>query len=130
MISYYINRIDTTEEKKVEKDTKRKNKRKRTKKTATPETLKETVSAVKYDSIKLEIFKGSRLIRTLKQKAPKENGIHRIYWYMNEKGADRPSRKIRKRSFETGGVSVKPGIYNLKMHFGDQTSEKIGRAHV
>jgi hypothetical protein len=78
---------------------------------------------VKYDSIKLEIFEGPHLIRTLKQKAPKENGIHRIYWYMNEKGADRPSRKIRKRNFESGGVSVKPGIYNLKMHFGDQTSE-------
>ena len=46
-----------------------------------------------------------------------------MYWYMNEKGADRPSRKIRKRSFESGGVSVKPGIYNLKMHFGDQTSK-------
>ena len=42
---------------------------------------------------------------------------------MNERGADRPSRKIRKRSFEPGGVSVKPGTYNLKMTFGDQTSE-------
>ena len=123
MLSYYINRSDATKEKKVESNTKTKKKRKRTKKIATPETLKETVSSVKYDSIKLEIFEGSRLIRTLKQKAPKENGIHRMYWYMNEKGADRPSRKIRKRSFESGGVSVKPGIYNLKMHFGDQTSE-------
>ena len=123
MLSYYINRSDATEEKKVESNTKTKKKRKRTKKIATPETLKETVSSVKYDSIKLEIFEGSRLIRTLKQKAPKENGIHRMYWYVNEKGADRPSRKIRKRNFESGGVSVKPGIYNLKMHFGDQTSE-------
>ena len=42
---------------------------------------------------------------------------------MNEKGADRPSRKIRKRTFEPRGVSVKPGTYNLKMSFGDQTSE-------
>jgi len=123
MISYYINRSDATEEKKGESNTKTKKKRKRTKKAVTTEAVKETVSAVKFDSIKLEIFEGSRLIRTLKQKAPKENGIHRIYWYMNEKGADRPSRKIRKRNFESGGVSVKPGIYNLKMHFGDQTSE-------
>ena len=123
MLSYYINRSDATEEKKVESNTKTKKKRKRTKKIATPETLKETVSSVKYDSIKLEIFEGSRLIRTLKQKAPKENGIHRMYWYMNEKGADRPSRKIRKRNYEPGGVAVKPGTYNLKMSFGDQTSE-------
>ena len=123
MISYYINRSDATEEKKGESNTKTKKKRKRTKKAVTTEAVKETVSAVKFDSIKLEVFEGSRLIRTLKQKAPKENGIHRMYWYMNEKGADRPSRKIRKRSFESGGVSVKPGIYNLKMHFGDQTSK-------
>ena len=68
-------------------------------------------------------FQGARLIRTLHQKAPKENGIHRIYWSMNEKGADRPSRKIRKRTNEPRGVSVKPGTYNLKMSFGNQTSE-------
>ena len=42
---------------------------------------------------------------------------------MNEKGADRPSRKIRKRTNEPRGVSVKPGSYNLKMSFGNQTSE-------
>ena len=26
-----------------------------------------------------------RLIRTLKQKAPKENGIHRMYWDLSER---------------------------------------------
>ena len=123
MISYYINRPAAAKEEKKEKDTPRKKKRKGTKKMEAPIVKKELASEVKFDSIKLEIFEGSRLIRTLKQKAPKENGIHRMYWYMNEKGADRPSRKIRKRSFESGGVSVKPGIYNLKMHFGDQTSK-------
>ena len=123
MISYYLNSTDIAIEKKVEKITKNKKRRNKTKKVATPEPSKEIVPEVKYDSIKLEIFDGSRLIRTLKQKAPKENGIHRMYWYMNERGADRPSRKIRKRNFEPGGVSVKPGTYNLKMTFGDQTSE-------
>jgi hypothetical protein len=123
MISYYINRSDDASDKKVEKSTKNKKKRNKTKKITTPDPSKEIVPEVKYDSIKLEIFDGSRLIRTLKQKAPKENGIHRMYWSMNERGADRPSRKIRKRNFEPGGVSVKPGTYNLKMTFGDQTSE-------
>ena len=123
MISYYINKSNAASDKKGEKSTKNKKKRNKTKKVTTPEPSKEIVSKVKYDSIKLEIFDGSRLIRTLKQKAPKENGIHRMYWYMNEKGADRPSRKIRKRNFEPGGVAVKPGTYNLKMTFGDQTSE-------
>ena len=42
---------------------------------------------------------------------------------MDEKGVDRPSRSIRKRRFEPGGVSVKPGTYRLKMYFGDQVAE-------
>ena len=123
MISYYINRPAAAKEEKKEKETARKKKRKGTKKMVAPVVKKELASEVKLDSIKLEIFEGARLIRTIHQKAPKENGIHRIYWSMNEKGADRPSRKIRKRTNEPRGVSVKPGTYNLKMSFGDQTSE-------
>ena len=123
MISYYINRPAAAKEEKKEKETARKKKRKGTKKMEAPIVKKELASEVKFDSIKLEIFEGARLIRTLHQKAPKENGIHRIYWSMNEKGADRPSRKIRKRTNEPRGVSVKPGTYNLKMSFGGQTSE-------
>ena len=124
MISYYINRpTATAKENKEEKESVRKKKRKGTKKMEATVVKKELASEIKFDSIKLEIFEGSRLIRTIHQKAPKENGIHRIYWYTNEKGADRPSRKIRKRTNEPRGVSVKPGTYNLKMSFGDQTSE-------
>ena len=41
---------------------------------------------------------------------------------MNEAGGDRPSRTIRKRRNEPGGVSVKPGTYRLEMTYGDQTS--------
>jgi len=37
----------------------------------------------------------------------------------------RPSRTIRKRTREPGGVSVKPGVYKIKAFFGDQTSEKM-----
>ena len=46
-------------------------------------------------------------------------------WYMDEKGGDRPSRRIRKRTSEPGGVDVKPGTYKLIMSFGDQTSEEM-----
>ena len=42
---------------------------------------------------------------------------------MDEAGADRPSRTIRKRNRESGGVSVKPGTYKAVLHFGDQSSE-------
>ncbi|MCI2230130.1 hypothetical protein MC378_13205 [Polaribacter sp. MSW13] len=81
-------------------------------------------SKIKYDSIQLEIFDGSRKIRTLKMKAPKENGIHKTTWFLREKGVDRASRTIRKPKREPSGVSVKPGTYQLKMTFGDAVSEQ------
>ena len=118
IISYYINRPSEKKEEDVKDKKKKRNKKK--------EELKPVKeSKVKYDSIKLEIFDGTRLIRTLKRKAPKENGIHKMYWYMDEKGVDRPSRTIRKRRGESGGIGVKPGTYKLKMSFGDQTSESM-----
>jgi photosystem II stability/assembly factor-like uncharacterized protein len=117
IISYYINKPEVkknTSDKKLEKSKKKKedvisNKVKKSKK-------------VKYDSIKLEIFDGDRQIRTLKFKTPKESGVHKTTWYLREKGVDRPSRRIRKSTREPGGVSVKPGVYQLKMTFGDETS--------
>ena len=78
----------------------------------------------KWDSIVLNIYDGQRLIRTLKQKTPDTTGIYKIAWYTDEKGADRPSRKIEDRKDEPGGVSVKPGTYRLVMNFGDQSSEE------
>ncbi|WP_296321760.1 hypothetical protein [Winogradskyella sp.] len=78
---------------------------------------------VKWDSLTLKLYDGDRLIRTLKRKAPKENGIHKWAWFMNESGVSRPSRTIRKQTREPGGVSVKPGTYKAVLHYGDQTSE-------
>ncbi|MFC0605065.1 VPS10 domain-containing protein [Winogradskyella pulchriflava] len=77
----------------------------------------------KWDSLTLKLYDGERLIRTLKQKAPKENGIHKWTWYMDEAGVNRPSRRIRKQTREPGGVSVKPGTYKAVLHYGDQMSE-------
>lgn len=107
LISCYINKpiekkIDTKNKKDLNKD---KNK-------------------IKFDSIKLEIFDGTRQIRTLKFKTPKENGIHKTTWFLREKGVARASRKIRKQTREPRGVSVKPGTYRLKMTFGDAVSEQ------
>ena len=76
---------------------------------------------VKWDSLTLKLYDGDRLIRTLKRKAPKVNGIHKWTWYMNEAGVDYPSRTIRKRTREPGGVSVKPGTYRAVLHYGDMT---------
>ncbi|MBT8258256.1 MAG: hypothetical protein KJO49_07275 [Bacteroidia bacterium] len=80
---------------------------------------------VKWDSLTMKIYDGDRHIRTLKRKAPKETGIYKWAWFMNEKGADRPSRRIRKQTREPGGVGVKPGTYKVVLHFGDQTSEQM-----
>jgi len=82
-------------------------------------------NVVKWDSLTLKLYDGSRLIRTLKTKAPKENGIHKWTWYMDEAGVSRPSRRIRKQTREPSGVSVKPGSYRAVLHYGDLTSETI-----
>ena len=80
---------------------------------------------VKWDSIYLKVYDGDRLIRSLKQKTPKETGVHRMRWFMDEAGVSRPSRTIRKQNNEPSGVSVKPGNYKLIMHYGNQTSEEM-----
>ena len=75
------------------------------------------------DSIKLKIYDGDRLIRTLKKKAPDKKGFYRIYWQMDERGVERPSRRIRKLKVEPSGVSVKPGVYSLNLTYGNLVSK-------
>lgn len=82
-------------------------------------------STVKWDSITMNIYDGDRLIRTLKRKAPKKTGIQKWTWYMDEKGVDRPSRRIRNSRREPSGVDVKPGNYRVVMNYGDQSSETM-----
>jgi photosystem II stability/assembly factor-like uncharacterized protein len=79
----------------------------------------------KKDSVSLIIYSGERRIRTLKMKTPKENGMHHFYWDMEEKGADKPSRKLSKNTNnkENGGVLVKPGTYRVEINFGGLTDE-------
>merc|ERR1712079_324023 len=72
-------------------------------------------------SLQFEIYNGNKLIRTLKQKVPKKNGLHYITWYMYEKGVARPSRKINKPKREPSGVKAKPGNYLVKVIYGDQS---------
>ncbi|MBE9489700.1 MAG: hypothetical protein IMY67_05350 [Bacteroidetes bacterium] len=86
---------------------------------------KDDKNVVKWDSLTMKIYHGERLIRTLKHKAPKESGIHKLRWFMDEKGGDRPSRTIRKSKREPGGTGVKPGTYKVVMSFGNLTSEKM-----
>ncbi len=53
-----------------------------------------------------------------------DNGIHKTTWNLDEKGVERASRNLRESLREPSGVNVKPGIYKLKMTFGDAISEQ------
>ena len=52
------------------------------------------------------------------------HGIHKTIWNLDEKGVERASRTIRNSSRESSGVTVKPGVYKLKMTFGEAVSEQ------
>ena len=117
MISYYFSKKETESK----SDTDGKKSKKQAKQQGEAEALES--KKIAWDSIQLDIYDQGKLIRTLQQKAPKENGIHRIYWRMDEKGPDRPSRSLRKSKREPSGIGVKPGKYQLKLTYGNQTSE-------
>ncbi len=129
MISYVVNK---PEEKKevaaVKVDTKKTTGKKADPKMETkPEEVKKenADSKVKYDSVKLEVFDGGgKLINTISQKAPEENGLHRMTWALNEKAERNPSReRVRSgqgRGFgRFGGTSVLPGTYKLRLTYGN-----------
>lgn len=85
----------------------------------------EEKTKIKKDSLKFEFYDGDRLIRTLKFKTPKKAGFHRVYWEMDEKGPDRPARKISKSKKEAGGLTVKPGFYKVKMHYAGSSDSTM-----
>lgn len=86
---------------------------------------KKLTGVQKKDSLQFDFYDGNSLIRTLKYKTPEKAGFHRIYWNMDKKGPDRPSRKISKNKNERGGQKVKPGTYKIKMSFGDMTDDTV-----
>ena len=86
---------------------------------------KERTGVQKKDSVQFEFLAGDTVIRTLKFKTPEKPGFHRIYWGMDEKGPDRPYRKISKNKNERGGRNVKPGTYKIKMSYGELTDETM-----
>ncbi|WP_455168826.1 WD40/YVTN/BNR-like repeat-containing protein, partial [Aegicerativicinus sediminis] len=78
----------------------------------------------KSDSLILNIYDGDRLIRTLKQKAPKESGIYTWNWGLDEKGVEGPSRRnFNRGNREPRGLTVLPGTYKVQLNFGEHKSE-------
>lgn len=72
------------------------------------------------DSLVLSIFNNKgELIRTLKPTIPEHNGLNRIYWNLDRKGAFSPSRKDVSTKKEPGGAKVLPGTYMLVMQYNE-----------
>ncbi|MDF1518427.1 MAG: hypothetical protein P1P79_10825, partial [Lutibacter sp.] len=127
MITYSINRPET---KKSEETSDKK--KKDAKNTSETNTVKDEKPAVKFDSIFFQAFNDkNELIRSISSEAPKENGVHRFFWNLDEKGENGPSRRKEKpNSAEPRGVTVLPGTYAIKIHFGNHTaSENIKVAY-
>ncbi|MEQ8576390.1 MAG: hypothetical protein RIB63_20165, partial [Fulvivirga sp.] len=125
MITYLVNKP----EKKKEDDKPEEGKGKKGKKNTSVEVKTEDVKKdeVKYDSVILTIYNSkNELIRTLKSEVPKESGVHRMYWRLDEKGVNGPSRRVpEKNAPERSGSTVLPGQYKLKMAFGDKVDSTM-----
>lgn len=85
----------------------------------------ENDSITNWDSLYMKIYDNKKLIRTLKKKAPKESGINYFYWYMDEKGIQWPSKKIKESNYEPYGVKVPPGKFKLILEYGNLKSEQF-----
>ncbi|QFZ54030.1 hypothetical protein FEZ18_04015 [Oceanihabitans sp. IOP_32] len=90
----------------------------------------DTLKTKKSDSITVKVFNvNNDLIRTLKQKAPKESGLQKASWNLDEKGVNGPSRKIAKKDApEPSGVGVLPGDYKVVIQYRkhkDSTTIKV-----
>lgn len=124
LISYVINKPEDKKEevKKEEPQTKSKRKGKSAEPVLVEEVKKEEKSTVKYDSVTLEVFNSAgEKIRTLKRLAPKDNGLNRMTWNLDEKGVRNPSRdKPKANAPEPGGATVLAGTYKLRVTYGDQ----------
>lgn len=119
MLTYYLKKGKKKAAKPEKKDEEKS-------KTSESDTDKKELTGVqKKDSIQFDFYKNEQLIRTLKYKTPEKAGFHRIYWGMNEKGPERPARKIRKSKREPRGRSVQPGTYKVVMRYGEQTDQTM-----
>lgn len=81
---------------------------------------------INSDSLFLEIYNDQNsLIRTIKMKAPEENGITRMQWYMSEKGVHNLRRSDVDKNSEPSGTDVLPGKYKLKLSYAGKSSEAM-----
>ena len=129
MITYLINKPEKKEKEEDKVDaSKKKTKKSKADNKESSSQVEDSADSVKvsYDSLTLEVFSKDALIRTIRRKAPEENGIHRLYWYMDEKGVYGPGRSVPgKAAAEPSGVTVLPGEYKLRLSYGDQVDSTM-----
>ncbi|HWA36114.1 MAG TPA: hypothetical protein VG737_18360 [Cyclobacteriaceae bacterium] len=128
MISYVLNKPEKKEEPKKE-EVKADDKTKKGTAGKTPVTTPAAENKddkkdekPKADSLTMEVFNAkNEKIRTIKQKVSDDNGFHRIFWAMNEKGERNPSRGGRRGGGagqgEPAGPQVLPGTYKVRITF-------------
>ncbi|MBV6646096.1 MAG: hypothetical protein KI790_11645 [Cyclobacteriaceae bacterium] len=121
IITYSINRPEKKEEQKEATTSRGKKNRKKDPPLEESDKQNEKEDKVRYDSLKLEVFdQQDKLIRTVKQKAPEKNGIHKILWDKTEKGLHSLTRSEINTKNEPSGITVLPGMYKVRLSFGDQ----------
>jgi len=82
----------------------------------------DSTSLVKYDTLYINIKnEKGETIRNLKFEKPKESGLHRTYWNLDEKGISNLTRKELKNKNEPSGVEVLPGKYRVKITYGESS---------
>ena len=86
----------------------------------------------KYDSIRLKVYDGDELIRTLVYKA--EHGLNKVTWRLRKRGvrfpnpwAARYGRRAGSQRGEPSGYIVMPGEYKIVMSCGDQQDSTMLR---
>jgi photosystem II stability/assembly factor-like uncharacterized protein len=121
MLTYVINKPEEKKEEPAAKSAEVKTDKK-TDAVTKPEPKKEDKPKIKYDSLTLEVFNASNIkIRTIKQKAPDDNGVNRTTWAMTQKGVRNPSReKAKAGAAEPNGLQVLPGTYKVRLTYGGQ----------
>ena len=124
MISYVITKSATKTEVTAAENSKSA-KGKNTPVKSEPVTSTESAKGEASDSVKFEIFNAAgKLIRTIKELAPEESGLHRIQWNLSEKGVKGPSRSSeggRRFGGEPSGPVVLPGVYKIRFTYAQQS---------
>ncbi len=120
MLTYVINKPEKEKKEEPETTGKKKGKKKKSAPVEEPKSEETKEEKVKYDSVFIEVFDGAELIRTIKSKAPKENGVQRTYWNMRQKGNFNLTRRKVNRKREPNGKRVRPGTYKVRFTYGDQ----------